>query len=284
MRFVNETAQLYIPDGLPPQEALARTTHLAIGAHPDDLEIMAIEGILACFQQPDRWFSGIVVTDGRSSAREGIYATCSDDDMRQIRIGEQKKAATVGEYAAVALLDYRSGDVRDPHNQDPARDIVQVLQAARPEVVYTHNLADKHETHVGVALQAIRAIRSLPAETRPRKLYGCEVWRDLDWMLDADKVIFDCSAHENLQAALLGIFDSQIAGGKRYDLAAMGRRRANATYLASHETDEATCLSFAMDLTPLIQYPDRGIESYVQSFVDAFGGRVAQLLRSLQGQ
>jgi len=60
------------------------------------------------------------------------------------------------------------------------------------------------------------------------------VWRDLDWLVDSDKAPFDVSEHENLQAALLGVFDSQIAGGKRYDLASMGRRRANATYFESH--------------------------------------------------
>ena len=66
------------------------------------------------------------------------------------------------------------------------------------------------------------------------------MWRDLDWLMDADKVVFDVSAHENLQAALLGVFDSQICGGKRYDLATMGRRRANATYFASHGVDVST--------------------------------------------
>ncbi len=39
---------------------------------------------------------------------------------------------------------------------------------------------------------------------------------------DEDKVAFDLSAQENLQMALLGVFDSQISGGKRYDLATMG--------------------------------------------------------------
>ena len=72
-------------------------------------------------------------------------------------------------------------------------------------------------------------------------------------MLDDDKVAFDVTAHENLQAALLGVFDSQICGGKRYDLATMGRRRAHATYYASHGTDVAEGLTFAMDLTPLVQ-------------------------------
>ena len=116
--------------------------------------------------------------------------------------------------------------------------------------MFTHNLADKHDTHVAVALQVIAAIRSLPASERPQKLYGCEVWRDLDWMVDSDKVAFDLSEHENLQAALLGVFDSQISGGKRYDLATMGRRRANATYYASHGVDVSRAMAYAMDLTP----------------------------------
>ena len=88
----------------------------------------------------------------------------------------------------------------------------------------------------------IAAIRRCPPAERPEKLYGCEVWRDLDWLTDEDKVVFDVSAHENLQAALLGVFDSQICGGKRYDLATLGRRRAHATYFASHGTDDATGL------------------------------------------
>ena len=41
----------------------------------------------------------------------------------------------------------------------------------------------------------------------------------------------------------------QIAGGKRYDLASMGRRRANATYWGSHGVDETTGLSYGMDMT-----------------------------------
>ena len=48
---------------------LPLTTHLGVGAHQDDLEFMALHGILECYQRPDRWFSGIMVTDGRGSSR-----------------------------------------------------------------------------------------------------------------------------------------------------------------------------------------------------------------------
>jgi LmbE family N-acetylglucosaminyl deacetylase len=194
--------------------------------------------------------------------------------MRGVRAKEQKKAAVIGEYAAQALLDYPSSVVKDASNKDLVEDIALLLEMAQPGVVYTHNLADKHDTHVALTLRVIEAIRDLAEEERPQRLYGCEVWRDLDWMLDEDKVAFDCSAHENLQAALLGVFDSQICGGKRYDLATMGRRRANATYFASHGTDVATGLIYAMDLTPLIEDPSKDIEGYVHAYIDRFAHEV----------
>ena len=282
MQFHLSTAELFVPDGLPADEALARTTHLCLAAHQDDIEIMAANPILTCFQQKDLWFTGVVVTDGRGSPRDDLYKNYTDEDMRVVRFKEQKKAAFIGEYAAQILLDHPSKPVKDGSNKRPVQDIVKILKATRPQFVYTHNLADKHDTHVGVALKVIEAIRQLPQDEQPEKLYGCEVWRDLDWMVDADKVPFDCSAHESLQMALVGVFDSQIAGGKRYDLATMGRRKAHATYYASHGTDTTTGLSFGMDLTPLMQNPALDPGEYVQGYLQRFAQDVAQRMNRLR--
>jgi len=42
MKLHNSSAQIFIPDGTPVTRALQRITHLAIGAHQDDLEFMAV--------------------------------------------------------------------------------------------------------------------------------------------------------------------------------------------------------------------------------------------------
>jgi LmbE family N-acetylglucosaminyl deacetylase len=270
MKFNLSTAEIFVPDGLPVEQALARTTHMTIAAHQDDIEIMAAGPILDCFQQKELWFTGVVVTDGRGSPRDDLYKEYDDEEMRIIRFKEQKKAAVVGEYAAQVLLDFPSKVIKNPSNPEPVDDIAALLRAARPKFVYTHNLADKHDTHVAVAQRVIAAIRSLPAAERPEKLYGCEVWRDLDWMMDEDKAAFDLSKHENVQAALLGVFDSQICGGKRYDLASMGRRRANATYFASHGVDLTLGLSYGMDLTPLVIDPGKDVAEFVQEHIQRF--------------
>ena len=281
MKLHMDTAEIFVPDRIPVEEALGRTTHMGISAHQDDIEIMAAQPILECFQQKDKWFTGVVVTDGRGSPRDGLYKDYTDEEMRLVRFKEQRKAALVGEYAAQVMLDYPSKVIKDAAQKEPVDDLALLLKAAKPREVYTHNLADKHDTHVATALRVIAAIHCLPSAERPQKLYGCEVWRSLDWLLDEDKVGMDLSEHENLQAALLGVYDSQIAGGKRYDLASMGRRRANATYFESHGVDVTTGLSFAMDMSPLMQddAPDplSFVNGLMQHFVRDVGDRLSRM-------
>ncbi len=278
MKFHLDTAEIFVPDNLPNEDALERTTHLCIAAHQDDIEIMAAGPILECFQRDDKWFTGVVVTDGRGSPRNGMYEKYTDEEMRLVRFKEQRKAAIIGEFAAQVMLDYPSKEVKDRESESTIEDMVALLKATCPQAVFTHNLADKHETHVAVAARVIAALRGLPKSERPLKIYGCEVWRDLDWMLDEDKITFDLSKQENLQAALLGVYDSQISGGKRYDLASLARRRANATYFASHDVDDVTGLSYAMDLTPLIVNPDLDIQEYIQSYIDRFAQEVRKTI------
>lgn len=276
MQLHNKSSEIYVPYGEAVDQALAKTTHMAISAHQDDIEIMAYHGILECFGKSDKHFTGVVTTNGSGSPRDGLYADYTDEDMMKVRRVEQKKAAVVGEYCAQAFLDYKSSEVKDPANANVVDDLKKLISAAKPNVIYTHNLADKHDTHVSVALRTITALRELPAEARPEKLLGCEVWRDLDWLPDSDKVVLDVAGHENVAASLLGIFDSQVAGGKRYDLATMGRRRANATYFESHGVDVSTGLTFAMDLTPLIEDVSLDPILYVQSFIKRFDDEVKQ--------
>jgi LmbE family N-acetylglucosaminyl deacetylase len=263
LHFALPEADVFVPDGAPAAEALGRATHLGIGAHQDDLEMMAFHGIAECFGIAGRGFAGVTCTDGGGSPRAGRYAACTDERMKQIRAGEQRAAAAVGRYAAMIQLGYPSAIVKNPADPRLEADLAAILRRARPRVVYTHNLADKHDTHVAVACAALRAIRSLPAPERPERVYGCEVWRDLDWLCGPDKAVLDVSGHTHLAAALLGVFDSQIAGGKRYDLATLGRRRANATYGESHAVDTATEAVFAMDLTPLAQDGGGGAAAFV---------------------
>lgn len=272
-------ADVFVPDGRDIDEALARTTHLAIGAHADDLELMAAHGVMECFQQASRWFTGVVVTDGAGSPRAGAYARYSETELTAARQLEQRKAAYVGEYSAMLQLAHPSARVKDAAAREVRHDLEQVLAACRPEIVYTHNLADKHDTHVAVALRVAAAYQNLPESSWPARVVGCEVWRDLDWLCDADKLMMPVDGRENLHAALMGVFDSQISGGKRYDLAAVGRRRAHATFFEARDADRHGALIWGMDLSPLLRGadPQQLVEDYIARFEREVVERIGRL-------
>lgn len=271
VQTMSAQTDLFVPDNVGLPEAQARSSHLGIGAHPDDLEFMAYHGIATCYDEADAWFAGIICTDGGGSAREGPYAATSDAEMRAIRIEEQRRAAEIGRYSYVAQLGFPSAMVKDPGKRAPLVDILeQHLLCAQPEVLYTHNPADKHTTHIAVFHCVIEALRRIPPFSRPKKVYGCEVWRDLDWLCDEDKVALDVSAHPELAEKLNACFQSQIAGGKDYGRAVIGRRRANATFYDAHAVDTVDQLAFAMDLTPLIEDEAPSTEAFLEAKLDRF--------------
>jgi len=261
--------EIYIPSGIGETEALKRTTHLAIVAHQDDIEINMYDGVFKCFGSADNHFTGVVVTDGAGSARSGIYADYTDEDMKKVRKVEQKKAADVGDYSAQILMDYPSSAVKTREkNCAVIEDLKKIIAETQPDYIYTHNLADKHDTHVGVVVKVIAALRGL--DYKPKAVYGCEAWRDLDWLCDGSKVRFNIQGRPNLERALMGVFDSQIAGGKNYDEAAMGRRLMNATFAESHSVDETSAMMIAMDLTPLCEDKSLDIAEFAAAHIRRF--------------
>ena len=146
----------------------------------------------------------------------------------------------------------------------------------QPDVVYLHNPADKHPTHVAVVGRTIQELRKM--SNKPSLVYGCEVWRDLDWLPDELKVVWDVSKHQELGDILLRVYASQNQGGKRYDLASVGRRRANATYLDSHGVDTAESVIFGVNLTPLL-HNNMPLEVFVLELIDKFREDVRQTMK-----
>ena len=261
------------------EQALASVTDLCVAAHQDDIEIMAYSGIVDCLEKPGRAFGGVVVTNGAGSPRTGSYSDFTDEQMQARRREEQREAARLGRYAVQLQLAHPSADVKQPGHAGVQQDLLSLFQRCRPEVVYLHNPADKHDTHVAVLLRCVEALRALPAAKRPARVLGCAVWRDLEWMVEADKVALESGREPELAAALLRVFDSQISGGKRYDLAAQGRRLAHATFDTPHAVDRMKGITWAMDLTPLILDPQLDVSTYTLSYVDRLRQDVADRLK-----
>lgn len=251
---------IFVPGGGDWRAALRRVTHLGIGAHADDLEFMAFSGIEEC-RAGGGVFGGVIATDGAGSVG-------GTQDLVAVRRGEQRKAAEMAGYAVVVQLGRTSAEARTPGAL--AADLAEIFAETRPRIVYTHNPADRHETHVGVVRAVIDALRELQAGQRPGKVFGCEVWGDLDWLAGDDRVRLDCGHDEVFAAKLNAVFRSQIEGGKRYDLAVAGRRRAQATWDDPRAADAAGMVTLAIDLTPLVEDKNLSLRDFVAAKVDRF--------------
>lgn len=278
MRFSRPDADIFVSSGGDAAAALARVTHLCVGAHQDDIEIMAQSGIDECRAGGGLAFGGVVVTNGAGSARTGRFADMSDAQMQTARRDEQREAARLGGYAIQLQLAHPSADVKTAGHAGVAADLKTILAGCRPRVVYLHNPADKHDTHIAVFLRCLEALRALPREQRPARVLGCEVWRGLDWLVDSDKVALDAGRDPALAAQLLRVFASQIEGGKRYDDATLGRRAANATFHTSHAVDGAKAVTWALDLTPLVRDEKLDPALFTLGLVDRFRQDVAERL------
>jgi len=276
VKFSQPRADAHLPHGGDLGSALGSTTHLGIGAHADDLEIMAYPGICACRGQKHQRFSGVVATDGA-----GAPSKLSGHDLVQTRMDEQKKAAGLGGYAAVIQLAHPSPEIRGTGRKALTADLLQILQATKPKVLYLHNPADRHETHLSVLLASLAALRQLPASDRPKEIYGCEVWGDLDWV-PADQVVrLACPAPADFGPSLLRVFRSQV-DGKRYDLAAAGRRRAQATFADAYHPDQAEEVVLALDLMPLVENPKLSLGDFVSTLPAAFQKQTLDRIRRLE--
>ncbi len=272
------SAEWFIPGDRFP--APGTVTDLCIAAHQDDSEIMAYHPILKGYQAPNRSFGTVILTDGASSPRTGDYAACSDEEMRRIRIREQKEAAIIGRYAFLGLLGHSSRTVKDPADETVVRELADLLLRLRPRFVYTHNFADKHDTHAAAALRTLTALRSVRDEYRPEQFILLEVWRGLDWLCDEDKLLMDTAGEPDLALRLLSVYRSQIQGGKDYGKAAIGRRFANATFLESHSTDSFSSCSYGLDATELIG-SDVSPQDFILGRIDRFASEVSDRLSRL---
>ena len=188
MKFSRPEADVFLPAGGDAAQALARTTHLCVIAHQDDIEINAYPAVTECLGRADRFFTGVVMTNGAGSARTGKFAHVTDAQMQVIRRDEQRAAAVLGNYNLQLQLAHPSSDV-------------------------------KQAGHAGVTA----------------------------------------------------------------DLAAMGRRLANATFFNSHATDQTNAISLAMDLTPLVRDDTLSVREFALGHIDRLRADVAGRIAKFGG-
>jgi LmbE family N-acetylglucosaminyl deacetylase/ActR/RegA family two-component response regulator len=127
-------------------QAATRRTVLAIGAHPDDVEIGIGGTLLEHVARGDRVVV-LVLTGGERGGDASLRAE------------EAHEAAALLE---AELVHRELPDTSVPEGGETIAAISEQIDALRPEVVYTHSLNDNHQDHRNVHRATIVAARAVP--------------------------------------------------------------------------------------------------------------------------
>ncbi len=250
IEFSTPLARFHQPRHLP-EIPLENCRVLCVGAHADDIEIMCGHEAYQSSLEGSRDFFGVVVADGAGpKPRAPRFEGLSREEMAKVRIKEQIAAADAGEYGGVFQLVHPSSSFGHTINETVVDELFGILDRCRPEVLYTHNPLDAHHTHVAVYYHLCAALQRMPADTRPRKFYGGEVWGHISrWHVlcgesynpTAPVKVVDCSLALEYLRRVLGNFASQneIMG---YSLRIPEHHRIRAGLLDPYQSPDVTAV------------------------------------------
>lgn len=121
---------------------------LAIGAHPDDLEL-ACGGVLARLRDQGHLLHGLILSQGEQGGQG------------QVRQTEARNGARILGLDIITTLDFP--DTRFPEME---LEIMQAIESEitrfRPDVILTHSAHDLHQDHQTVHIATLRAARNVP--------------------------------------------------------------------------------------------------------------------------
>jgi LmbE family N-acetylglucosaminyl deacetylase len=146
---------------------------LAVGAHPDDIELGCGAALLA-HRRAGHAVTLLVMTDGRQGPQE-----------RRSRRAEQEEAASMLE-ARVIWGEFADGEI--PDGGPAIRVIEEATEICGADVVYTHSISDSHQDHRATAQASLsacrRAKRILCYETPTSLTFAPTVFIDADGLVE----------------------------------------------------------------------------------------------------
>ncbi len=188
---------------------------LAIGAHPDDVEIACSGTLAKCVKRGDT-----VIVCHVSSGSLG-HVVIPPDELRVIRANEAKKA---GALAGIEVLCAGFDDLEIYDNNKEARDkIVDIIKYADPDFIITHNPDDYMPDHTAVSRLVFDAsfTATLPnyksKYEKPAKLVPIYYMDSLAGVNFLPTEYVDITDEIDLKLDMLRCHESQVVWMKEHD-------------------------------------------------------------------
>ena len=188
---------------------------LAIGAHPDDIEIACSGTLAKCVKRGDT-----VIVCHVSNGNLG-HVVIPPDELAELRAAEAKKA---GSLAGIEVVCAGFSDLDIFDNNRAARDrIVEIIQYADPDVIITHNPDDYMPDHTAVSRLVFDAsfaatLPNYPTKTRrAAKLVPIYYMDTLAGVNFVPTEFVDITEEIDLKIEMLECHESQLVWMREHD-------------------------------------------------------------------
>jgi len=187
---------------------------LAVGAHPDDLEILAGGTLSKCVKRGDKVFN-IIMTDGCYG-----HIKIKPKELKQIRKKEAENAAsTIG--ANLIWMGYEDEYLIETNEIRTAT--LNTIRKAQPDIIITHHPEDYHPDHRAVsnivfAASFLCTIPNIKTEFKPCTKMPAVFYMDTVTGLNFQPEIYvDITDTLNIKIEALKKHQSQIKWLKDHD-------------------------------------------------------------------
>ena len=188
---------------------------LAVGCHPDDVEIACSGTLAKCVKRGDK-----VIVCHASSGDLG-HVIIPPEELKKIRAEEAKKA---GSLAGIEVICGGFDDLDIFDNNRAARDkMVEVIRYADPDLIITHNPDDYMPDHTAVSRLVFDAsfaatLPNYPPKTdKPAKLVPIYYMDTLAGVNFVPDEIVDITEEIDLKLKMLNCHESQIVWMRDHD-------------------------------------------------------------------
>lgn len=208
---LNDNAVRYVPTSA----KTGTIVSLCIAGECGDVERLGLGGVIDALYNPNKSFVGVVTRAPHDIQNGGRYGLYSPADMIDIRLAEQQKAANIGSYGSIYVLNYQSYEDRESIIED----YVSLFKAYRPEIVYTYSPFEKDPAKIEVMKMVITALGRIEDGYRPQVIYGSYLGASLDLLADGQSVSLGLDSKVEYAYSVLDIYDSANENGENWDVA-----------------------------------------------------------------
>ncbi len=187
---------------------------LAIGAHPDDIEI-GCGGTLIKYARQGHDVSLLVMTEGDGSGEGPIRRREQDEAARVLRVAK----LFWGEYPDTAI----------PLDRESIQSVERIIRIVNPDFIFVHFQDDTHQDHRNLSVATITATRYtrnvLFFEGPTTQNFSPSVFVDVDTVLEDKVTALEAHASQVTKTNIKGLTIVDIARASAHFRGIQGRVR-----------------------------------------------------------